>query len=87
MRKSVPPATLLSQRAFRLARRNFDASPTNCGCGVLAGSSGFRAILRSSIKLLPFCMLDGRDQSVPQPSAPAYSAHGCEYSPLMLRKL
>lgn len=79
--------TLVSQRAFKSSRRNSDARPTYCGCGVLAGSSGLSAILRSSINVLPFCMKAGRDQSVLQLSSPEYNAHGCDTCPVTLLKL
>jgi hypothetical protein len=52
----------------------------------LAGSSGLRAMSRISIRVLPFCMNAGRDQSVSQPTAPAYSAHGEDRRPLMFLK-
>ncbi|MNT94398.1 hypothetical protein D3C72_2360810 [compost metagenome] len=79
-------ASCVSQRRLKVARRNAEARPTYCGVGVLAGSSGLRAISRISIRVLPFCMNAGRDQSVSQPTAPAYSAHGDDKRPLMFLK-
>ena len=82
----MPWASCASQRRFSVARRNAEARPTYCGVGVLAGSSGLRAMSRISIRVLPVCMNAGRDQSVSQPTAPAYSAHGEDRRPLMFLK-
>ncbi|MNT33590.1 hypothetical protein D3C72_1695260 [compost metagenome] len=85
-RSAWPAKVGVSQARLRSSSSNSEARPTYCGIGVLAGSSGSSAMFRSSISVLPFCMNAGRDQSLLQWSAPAYSAQGWEYSPAMLRK-